>query len=329
MQSRSNKSSTATSTPAGIETALDNQLNVITPENISFQYRTAGPFRRLIAFFADMVIVTSAFIGIWLLLSLVYALLFGPLLNKLGWLAIKDLIEGTLQAIFAIGCFLTYWFYGVYCETRFNGRTLGKRMLQLRAISEDGRPVSVGQATARNFLRLADTFPLLYPSALIGQPIPNEPAILPTMLVGMISMILTKRFQRLGDIVAGTVVVSEEPQWAFGLVQHDDPRVAQLAELMPPGFVVSKSLAKTLALYADRRRYLSAPRVMEIASHLSNELIPVLQVPADTNADLLLCALYHRAFVSSRDSDTSNLLVSPSAPVLAAPVASAVPQPPF
>ena len=113
--------------------------------------------------------------------------------------------------------FVIYWFYGVLFETFMNGQTPGKYVLGLRVLTDSGQPINGMQATLRNLLRAAD---LLVP------------------LVGLIVMTLNRKYQRLGDLVAGTIVVVEERQWLTGVAKLDDPRAIQLAAYLPPNFVV-------------------------------------------------------------------------------------------
>ena len=114
---------------------------------------------------------------------------------------------------------------------------------------------------------------------------------------------VSKKFQRVGDLVAGTIVVTEDTKWAHGLAKFEDPRVAELSELIPDGYSVSSSLAKSLALYVDRRRVLAPPRVAEIAGYLAKPLLEQFELPADTNADLLLCSLYYKTFMSHQPGE--------------------------
>ena len=78
-------------------------------------------------------------------------------------------------------------------------------------------------------------------------------------LLGLVAMALNRRFQRLGDLVAGTMVVVEDRHWLTGVVTPEDPRAIELAALIPPSFVVSRSLAQALATYVDRRGSFSPP----------------------------------------------------------------------
>ena len=188
-------------------------------------------------------------------------------------------------------------------------------LTRLRVLSTDGSAINGAQATLRNFFRLLDVMPMISLGLLFGVPELKQ-VMIPTALFGLIAMALNPRYQRIGDFVAGTMVVMEEKQWAHGIVSFHDPRVAQLAELLPADFEVSASLAKTLAEYVDQRRALHPERVAEIASHLGPILLRRFKLPMDTNHDLLLCALYYKAFVSDR-METGEPVAAPSVSVAA------------
>lgn len=245
---------------------LDATVQVITPENIAFEYRLAGPFRRLPAFILDFCVGTALFIGLVIIINMTVGIASHYLAS----------------AIFVLLFFIIWWFYGVLFETFLNGQTPGKYMLGLRVLSDTGEPINGMQATLRNLLRAADFF------------IP---------LIALVVMSLNRKYQRLGDLVAGTIVVIEDRQWLTGVAQLEDPRAIQLAAYLPPNFVVTRSLARTLATYVERRRFFTPPRRREVARHLAIPLLNRFGLPPDTSYDLVLCALYYRTFIADRSQD--------------------------
>jgi uncharacterized RDD family membrane protein YckC len=260
---------------------LDTTIQVVTPENIAFDYRVAGPFRRLPAFLLDLAIRIGAF----LLLVFVIGLIAGA-----GG-------GGVAMAGILIGWFVTEWFYGGFFESYWNGQTPGKWVMGLRVLTVEGQPINGLQAVMRNVFRTADMYPLLSLQILGDLP----PAYLfPTCFVGLVVMACNRRFQRVGDLVCGTLVVIEEKRWLTGVVKVEDPRAAQLSEFLPADFRVTRSMAQTLSSYVERRRFFTPPRRREIARHLGEPLLRRFGLPADTSYDLLLCALYYRAFISDR-----------------------------
>lgn len=279
-------------------TELDNLLSVKTPENISFQYRIAGPFRRLFAFSIDLLVQ----VGFWVVVILMMALI-GLVSAAFGGFA-ADLIAGTFSGIFLAIAFFVYWFYGALMETFWNGQTLGKMAMGLRTLNSNGEAIDGTQAFLRNFFRLIDVSPMVSPYLLFGTGFEQANFIqFPTFMCGLIAMTVSRKYQRVGDLVAGTIVIHEQFSVEHGLAQFDDSRVSQLAEIIPHEFYVSSEMAKSLASYVDRRRFLPYQRVNEIAGHLARPVLSTLGMPADTNHDLLLCALYYKTYVSAMLDD--------------------------
>jgi hypothetical protein len=113
-------------------------------------------------------------------------------------------------------------------------------------------------------------------------------------------MTLTSRMQRLGDLAASTMVVWDGRRGFNVNLQPEDARAYALAELIPPTFQISRTLAHTVALYMERRRFLSVLRRQEIANNLAQPLMPLFELRPDTSSDLLLCAMYVRIYHSEQ-----------------------------
>ncbi len=201
--------------------------------------------------------------------------------------------------------FLISWFYGTFFETYFNGRTIGKWALGLRVISVDGRPIDGTQAVIRNLLRIADMAPVLSISFFIEE-FPPLFAV-PTCVIGTVSMICTQRIQRIGDLAAGTMVVIDERAWRLPVSKVEDPRVPALASYIPKDYRVTRGMAKTLAIYCERRAYLTPARRREIALHLSQPLLERFGFRPDIDPDLLMVALYHYTFLFDEKIDLETL----------------------
>jgi len=148
-----------------------NKLLIRTPEGFSFSMLLAGPITRFLAWLIDMVIVMTT-IALFLYLSSKF------------WFGNTDTGEAMLILLF-----FTIWFgYGIVLEWYCQGKTVGKRIFNLRVVDEHGLHLTFGQIAIRNLMRGVDCLPMLY-------------------LIGGIACILSKRSQRLGDVAAGTVVV--------------------------------------------------------------------------------------------------------------------------
>ena len=137
---------------------FDTHIDIVTPENIMFHYRVAGPFRRLPAYLIDLTIQTAVISISALLLILVFGMAS---------------IVGVGVGLFLIVLFIMNWFYGGLFETFWNGQTPGKRMMQIRVLSIDGQPIRGLQAVLRNILRTVDALPTVY---LYCAALPTGPA---------------------------------------------------------------------------------------------------------------------------------------------------------
>ncbi|MEZ6094498.1 MAG: RDD family protein [Pirellulaceae bacterium] len=275
---------------------LDNQIEVMTPENIAFNHVLAGPFQRFLAFLLDVLI---SYVAYWLLAGLII-LGVGFVANATFGFQIAGEVSMVCWAI-ALGLSLfVSWGYGAYMETYYNGRTFGKMLTHQRVLNIDGNAISGIQAIVRNFFRTIDLFPLVPVGMLIQMDdAANDYTFIPTGLFGLLFFVSTRNFQRIGDVVAGTIVVVERSDTRSTMSQFADPRVAQLASELAPDFVVGRSMATALSNYVERRDFLGRMRIDEIASRIAPKLKERLGLPADTNNDLLLCALYHRTFLTN------------------------------
>lgn len=257
---------------------LDTTIRIVTPENIAFSYRLSGPFRRLPAYLIDLFIMGLTMLGI----ALTNLLLIG---SNAG------------MGLVLIIWFVIFWGYGAVCETLFNGQTPGKMALGLRVVSTGGLPINGQQAFLRNLMRLVDMSPLMALSAYYLADSSIDPLVL--LLGGMaaLAVIATARFQRLGDIAADTMVVVEERHRLQRVKEIADPKVEELSQRIPTSYTVSPGLAEALASYVARRELLGYERRRQMAGQLAAPLLGTWQLPADTDPDTLVCALYRRTYL--------------------------------
>lgn len=275
-----------------VESALDLTATVLTPENVQFQYRLAGPFKRFPAFLLDIVIRVAS---MW---CLVLLLLFAGLGGMISF------AETVGTVLFFVLYFLFDWFYGLFFETIWNGKTPGKHVSGLRVISIDGRPISAYQATLRNFLRLGDLAPLASLQVFVSDAVPLY--WIPTGGVAILCMIFTSRMQRLGDIAAGTMVVIDDRKWIPPRLKLSDPIIEKLLQEISPSFQVSRTMLRAVALYVEKRTRLPTGRRRQLAFVLANELFEEAGVPSTTDPDLLLCAIYKREYDAKWSKSTEN-----------------------
>lgn len=240
---------------------LDTSVRLVTPERVRFLYPLAGPFRRSMAYLID-VTVLAALIGTGALISSL--LTFG---SEAG--------QGPALAI----AFGLIWGYGASCEGMFNGQTAGKRAVGIRVMTTQGVPITGSQAAIRNLIGTVDgPFPFLY-------------------LPGLASMILTARFQRLGDLAAGTMVVVEEARHGPAIPRVEEKAVAGLLPLLPLRVAAGPEMARALSDYVRHRGRFGRERREEIARHLARPLRARYALPDSAPADAVLCAFYHRLFL--------------------------------
>lgn len=173
------------------------QLAILTPEHVPVHFAIADIGSRAIAVILDLAI---QFIAGFLLL-----LVLGALFSLGGDLSL---------AIGLIAFFLIRNFYFTFLELRWHGRTVGKRALGLRVVARDGGPLTADLVFARNLTREIETFlplsALLAPEALLtGAPAWANLATFLWILVLTLLPLFNRQRARLGDLLAGTVVVRE------------------------------------------------------------------------------------------------------------------------
>lgn len=167
-------------------------LIIETPERVPLEFALASIGNRFLAVAIDHFIqYLSIFLIAWFFLSL--AGVSSAALESAPDQLFSDAPKWTI-ALMIFVLFLIFAAYFIAFEWLWNGQTPGKRLLKLRVIREDGRPLTLWEAIARNLLRVCDAAPGF---------------ILPVYSVGLIVIFLSGRDQRVGDIFAGTVVIRE------------------------------------------------------------------------------------------------------------------------
>ena len=151
---------------------------VITPANIEIDYRLAGAGSRLAAFVIDFTI------QIIVCLLIAFVILFGIYDYRFAnWAEIESLAI----AFLIISWFVVYFCYFIAFEMWLNGQSIGKKIFGLRVIRDNGLPVGLIQSVIRNLFK----------------------AVLDVLYIGLFFILFSKQHKRIGDMVAGTVVVCE------------------------------------------------------------------------------------------------------------------------
>jgi uncharacterized RDD family membrane protein YckC len=176
--------------------------------------------------------------------------------------------------LFLMFAFFTWWGTGGVLEALCNGQTVGKRALGIRVVSDSGLSINAGQAMLRNILRAADLVPPFFP--------------------GVIAMFFNRRFQRLGDLAAQTMVVFDGDN-VMPQIPHTDRMTEEFHSRIPPRYRPDPALVEALAAYVGRRQDLTVPLRREVADHLSRHFVRMWNLPAKSDPDFVLCALYEYA----------------------------------
>lgn len=199
---------------------LDTRLSLETPEGAVLPLAPAGIGVRIMAFMIDFLIKTVVTMIIYVVLAF---------LGRMG------------IGLALILAFLLEWFYSVYFEVWHQGRTPGKKNFRIRVVNDDGSPVTFGPSLLRNLLRVVDFLPLAY-------------------VAGCIASISNRQFKRLGDLVAGTLVVYD----AEPITQPDFDIKGRMP--VPADFTTDEQRA--LLAFAERSKRLSPERQSELAAIL-------------------------------------------------------------
>ncbi len=242
--------------------AFAETVDVETPELVVLTYTIAGVGSRVAAALIDYAICLLAYVVILIgVSSLGSRGLLGGATRGAAWGA----------AILYLLLFGILWGYYVLFEGLGDGQTPGKRVLRLRAVRDGGYSVTFGASAVRNLVRLLDMQPVF------------------TYGVAIASVLLTKRGKRLGDLVAGTIVVRE------GLAKRRAAPVvsARGEEATAPALArLTNDEYAVLERFAERRADLTAERRLVLAGQIAARLAPALADVAGTSAVTKLLALY-------------------------------------
>lgn len=209
---------------------IDTRFTLETAEGTDLPLYPAGFWIRSLAYLIDFAIRTAAVTALGIVFSR----------------------SGLGMAAFLIGFFVLEWFYPVYFEVWRDGQTIGKKLMKLRVIHDDGTPMTFAASLTRNLLRTADFMPLFY-------------------VAGVIATVCNQQFKRLGDLAAGTLVVYANPK-------KEAPQIRDVGALpVPEGFNTDEQ--RQLLAFAQRCTSLTPDRQAELAQILN----PVINSAAQSN----------------------------------------------
>ncbi len=254
------------------------EIRLRTPESVELEFPLAGIGSRAYALLVDYTLITIAMVAVMLV-----GLLFS--FQTLAY-ASQDTFGFTpslakwILPIVLLGLFAIFVGYFVFFETLWQGQTPGKRMAQIRVIREDGRPIGLPQATLRALLRVFDDI-------LVG-------------LVGFLFIVQGRQEKRLGDWVAGTVVIQELRlrKDKDTILIPDELKANQVADVMletanfnlvtPDDFAVIRE-------YLNRRSRFSVKAWETVSLRLAQQLkarLDLEALPFDMTANLFLEGVY-------------------------------------
>lgn len=209
----------------GVKRRLDTLQTVELADGVEVHLRTAGPFLRLMAFLLDMLIKFGISIVFYLVLIL-------------SSLALGDNVTMGIMTLFS---FFLQWFYDVFFEVGAKGATWGKRAAGIRVVTEGGATVSIGQSMVRNIIRIVELYLPLLPLVAFFNP----------------------RFQRLGDLAGGTLVVYAK--------ENVDPVYAGPPSMsaVPVNVPLTREERAAMISFRHRAGAWSEARRAELTNHLS------------------------------------------------------------
>jgi uncharacterized RDD family membrane protein YckC len=234
----------------------------MTPEHVELTFELAGLGSRLLAILIDTLL--QALVLILLGVLLIYS-------KAAVWSDISRGAESTwVEAVFILVIFALVEGYFLYFEATSNGQTPGKKSVGIRVIRDTGHPLDFRSAFLRNIMRAVDSLPGVY-------------------MVGFISVFFSSEYRRLGDIVAGTLVVKTHPK-ALPISTNADisdsatPNTGSRLpeEAIPYLNLVTKEDYRAVRHFLDRRRELEPDLVESFAQKIAQPLVKKLHLE-DTN----------------------------------------------
>jgi uncharacterized RDD family membrane protein YckC len=249
-----------------------NQISLSTPESVELEFTLAGIGNRTLALVIDYHVLALLLVAFWI----VWGLFSFGLLSYLQDLGVDySAAPLWLLAIAILLNFIIYTGYFVFFEVMWQGQTPGKRFARIRVVCDDGRPVRLSQVALRALLRPIDDF----------------------LFIGVFFILFGKREKRIGDWVAGTIVVQEERgDRKVKLVISE--RAQQLAPQLPYMTNFTQLLPDDFAVVREylKRREIMAPQAktelsLKLAEQLRN-LIALETIPQGLTSDQFLEAVY-------------------------------------
>jgi uncharacterized RDD family membrane protein YckC len=238
--------------PGAPQSTYTDKLTIDTPEQTALDFAIAGIGSRFLALAVDTLIQTGAGIAV----GIGGSMAIGAIAVAMPGAAVWGF------AILVLFFFLLYFGYFAFFEIIWNGQTPGKRQAGIRVIKDSGRPLTPAESIARNLMRIVDWLPSLY-------------------AVGIASALLSKENKRLGDFVAGSIVIRE--------AALSDLKASWQVAVVPPGPVTASLSAGNLTpedyalidSFLNRRSALDFDVRIRMGDQIFQRLRSKLALPAD------------------------------------------------
>jgi uncharacterized RDD family membrane protein YckC len=248
-----------------------NKITLQTPESVELEFTLAGIGNRAYALLIDYVVLGLILIGSLIFWSIFSFQLYGVIED---WLGNNNQLELWLIAISILISFFIYVGYFVFFEAVWQGQTPGKRYVKIRVIRDDGRPIGLQQSTLRALLRPIDD----------------------TFFLGLFLIVLSRQEKRLGDLVAGTVVIQEE-QAVVSATFPVSEQAQSLANQLQTEADISRLLPEDFAVireYLQRSGAMTSQAKAELSRQLAHQVKEViaLEKAPKVTAHLFLEAVY-------------------------------------
>ena len=250
---------------------LFREIRLRTPESVELEFSLAGIGSRAYALGVDYTVI-SLLMALFLLVWSIVATQVAAYLDNPAWLG-SWILGILLLVMFAI--FVGYF---VFFETLWQGQTPGKRLAQIRVIRDDGRPIALPQALLRALLRGVDD--LFF------------------FVIGFGMILINAQEKRLGDLVAGTVVIQEQRSSRGKIDVQPSESVLKIATYLQEHDLIAHLKPDDFAIvreYLKRRPKLASHARKDVSLRLAQQVkerLELSSLPFDLTPDTFLEGVY-------------------------------------
>jgi uncharacterized RDD family membrane protein YckC len=163
--------------------SLENKIEIITPENVKLEFEVAGLGSRFMALLIDVTVILTVIGLLYWLIDYFEGVNYGKFSE----------LNSVYITILLLMVFLIQYGYWVFFEMIFNGATIGKKIMNLTVIKKTGESINIIESIIRNLIRVVEFLPAFF-------------------FLGAVSILLSKKNQRIGDYAANTIVIRKSNQ---------------------------------------------------------------------------------------------------------------------